>query len=73
MSRFEATRLKIMIWAGFLEIWMDLMLSGVTLSLVLMMNMLVLLLMMGLMVNHLSSEDRLRGIFSSNWSGFVGI
>ena len=55
-----------MIWAGFLEIWMDLMLSGVTLSLVLMMNMLVLLLMMGLMVNHLSSEDRLRGIFSSN-------
>ena len=62
-----------MIWAGFLEIWMDLMLSGVTLSLVLMMNMLVLLLMMGLMVNHLSSEDRLRGIFSSNWSGFVGI
>ena len=57
-----------MIWAGFLEIWMDLMLSGVTLSLVLMMNMLVLLLMMGLMVNHLSSEDRLRGIFSSNWS-----
>ena len=73
MSQFEATRLKIMIWAGFLEIWMDLMLSGVTLSLVLMMNMLVLLLMMGLMVNHLSSEDRLRGIFSSNWSGFVGI
>ena len=62
-----------MIWAGFLEIWMDLMLSGVTLSLVLMMNMLVLLLMMGLMVNHLSSEDRLRGIFSSNWSGFVSI
>ena len=62
-----------MIWAGFLEIWMDLMLSGVTLSLVLMMNMLVQLLMMGLMVNHLSSEDRLRGIFSSNWSGFVGI
>ena len=62
-----------MIWAGFLQIWMDLMLSGVTLSLVLMMNMLVLLLMMGLMVNHLSSEDRLRGIFSSNWSGFVGI
>ena len=45
----------------------------VTLSLVLMMNMLVLLLMMGLMVNHLSSEDRLRGIFSSNWSGFIGI
>ena len=73
MSPFEATRLKIMIWAGFLEIWMDLMLSGVTLSLVLMMNMLVLLLMMGLMVNHLSSEDRLRGIFSSNWSGFVSI
>ena len=72
-SPFEATSLKIMIWAGFLEIWMDLMLSGVTLSLVLMMNMLVLLLMMGLMVNHLSSEDRLRGIFSSNWSGFVSI
>ena len=57
-----------MIWAGFLEIWMDLMLSGVTLSLVLMMNMLVLLLMIGLMDKYLSSEDRLRGIFSSNWS-----
>ena len=66
MNPFEATRLKIMIWAGFLEIWKDLILSGVTLSLVLMMKLLVLLLMMGFMVKYLSSVNRVRGIFNQN-------